>query len=391
MTHDDVLQKVASTIRETFGVPAIDITQDTTAGDVPGWDPHSHPVLMLALGRAFHVELRNLAMVENVGELVDLIAEGRQTPPQGQAEPCVVRPVRESPDRIGSERDEERARPPLPIGPLSGSDHRFSRLLTGGDVSIPYGRFDYPCRFRRYPGGRYLSVQLHGARSRKSLPIFARWNYGPAFQADVLAVCDPTLYLDDTLDCGWYLGTREQNAVDGLVAIALGCAMAMGTPPERVIFTGSSAGGFAALQAAAMIPHGKAIALNPQVDLLRFDARVVGDYVAKASGCASLEEATRCFGDRWNATNALRRATARQDGPRVVYVQNKNDSRHFLRHFTPFARVFGLSQTDPNSTKGGFMSILYDGPPKHTAESPAEVKRIKAEGIPFLLGSPRQD
>ncbi len=52
----------------------------------------------------------------------------------------------------------------------------------------------------------------------------------------------------------------------------------------------------------------------------------------------------------------------------------------------PFAEAFGLSLTEKQSTNGGFMSLLYDGPEDHVAETSNEVKRINTEAIPFLLG-----
>jgi hypothetical protein len=44
-----------------------------------------------------------------------------------------------------------------------------------------------------------------------------------------------------------------------------------------------------------------------------------------------------------------------------------------------------LSLTDKNSSNGNIMSILYDGPEDHIAETSNEVRRINLEAIPFLL------
>lgn len=73
MTKDQVLQTVAETIRETFGVDDIEINRDTQAGDIPGWDSLSHTVLMMTIEQVFGIELASSTSYQNVGDLVDVI------------------------------------------------------------------------------------------------------------------------------------------------------------------------------------------------------------------------------------------------------------------------------------------------------------------------------
>lgn len=259
--------------------------------------------------------------------------------------------------------------------------------LSTRDVNIPYGRFHYPCRFKHNPEGEYLSVQLHGRAPRgegATLPVFARWNWGKILGAHVLSICDPTIYLDDSLLIGWYLGCKEESAIQGVMAIAERFAASIGIAKERVIYSGGSGGGFAALQAAAL-HGGKAIAINAQTDLLQYAPQHVADYVSKASGCSSVPEAQSVFGDRWNAIHRLQKAHAKGESPKIVVVQNRNEG-HFQSHFTPLAAAFGLSLTEDQSINGNFMSMLYDGPPEHGPEPSEVVKRINRDGIEFLLG-----
>lgn len=80
MSTTSVLARVARVIHETFGDASVDITADTVAEDVPGWDSLSHTILTLALEEEFGIELppssREFA---NVGELVASIE--RLSPP----------------------------------------------------------------------------------------------------------------------------------------------------------------------------------------------------------------------------------------------------------------------------------------------------------------------
>lgn len=272
------------------------------------------------------------------------------------------------------------------ITPLIDCAEHFHALLTG-DVGIPYGRFNYPCRFKFNPDAQYLSVQLHGNvpnRSNAILPVFGRWNWGKILGAHVLSICDPTLYLNDALRLGWYLGNKEENAIHGVVAIAQRCAEVIGIDPQRIVFSGSSGGGFAALQAAALSKDGKAIAINSQTDLMQFNQTIVQSYVSLVTGYSSIEEARNAFGNRWNAIEALQSAQKSGYTPKIVMVQNKNDW-HYENHYIPFAKALDLHPQDEQSVKGNFMSILYDGPHEHVTEPSEVVKRINSEGIPFLL------
>jgi hypothetical protein len=271
----------------------------------------------------------------------------------------------------------------MPIPEFSEQLHE----LRTKDTHIQYGKFIYPCRYRHNIDAKYLNIQLQGAlppRDGTIVPFFARWNWGKILGAHVLSICDPTIYLDETLRVGWYLGTRADNAIEGIVAIAESFADSIGVDHGRIVYSGSSGGGFAALQAACMMPNGKAIAINPQTNLVKYDWSLI-HYIKGVSGCSSIEEAQRYYGDRFNVINSLKQELASGHVPRIVYVQNINDEEHYQTHFIPFVDEFGLDRTALQSVNGTFMSLLYDGPQGHVAESKDEVTRIINEGIPFLL------
>jgi len=71
---NNTLDRVAGVIRETFGVDDIDVTPETVAEDVPGWDSLSHTILILSLEEAFGIELpADTRGFANLGELVATI------------------------------------------------------------------------------------------------------------------------------------------------------------------------------------------------------------------------------------------------------------------------------------------------------------------------------
>ena len=65
--HDD-LERV---FRDVFGDESIVLTDETTAGDVPGWDSLGHINLMFSIEERFGVQFEGnqLAEFSNVGEL----------------------------------------------------------------------------------------------------------------------------------------------------------------------------------------------------------------------------------------------------------------------------------------------------------------------------------
>ncbi len=77
MTKDQIMEKVADIIRSTFRQPDAEITRDTVALDVDGWDSLSHTMLILEVEKQFGVRLppERVYDLDDVGELVDLVAE----------------------------------------------------------------------------------------------------------------------------------------------------------------------------------------------------------------------------------------------------------------------------------------------------------------------------
>jgi acyl carrier protein len=71
--NDDIAGKVRAIIAETFNVASSDITDDTVADDVDGWDSLAHTVLMVRLQKKLRVAIPEhvAANVQTVGELIE--------------------------------------------------------------------------------------------------------------------------------------------------------------------------------------------------------------------------------------------------------------------------------------------------------------------------------
>ena len=69
------LATIQEILRDVFLDDELEITNETTAGEVDGWDSLSHVTVILKTEQAFGVRFRlsEVAELENVGQLVALV------------------------------------------------------------------------------------------------------------------------------------------------------------------------------------------------------------------------------------------------------------------------------------------------------------------------------
>ena len=75
MEKVQVYNKLTAVFREVFAEDELNVTPQTTADDVDGWDSLSHIRLVLAVSKAFGVKFSasEIGNLKNVGEFADLI------------------------------------------------------------------------------------------------------------------------------------------------------------------------------------------------------------------------------------------------------------------------------------------------------------------------------
>ncbi len=85
MNNATLLVQVAEVLRKTFPfAAAVEITAQTTADDVDGWDSLSHALFVMNIERAFALRFgpADVIDLENVGDLVRLVAAARAVLPR---------------------------------------------------------------------------------------------------------------------------------------------------------------------------------------------------------------------------------------------------------------------------------------------------------------------
>jgi acyl carrier protein len=77
---DNLLPQIESIFRDVFDNPQLNITTETTARDVPGWDSLTNINLIFAVERAFRIKfaLGEIQELKNVGEMTALIHKKSQ-------------------------------------------------------------------------------------------------------------------------------------------------------------------------------------------------------------------------------------------------------------------------------------------------------------------------
>ena len=222
-------------------------------------------------------------------------------------------------------------------------------------------------------GGDTLIVQFHGAvdRTRTVLPRFERLATLLETEYSSVVFADPTLWIDETIQLGWYTGAPGQHVQQDIASIVISVARQFSF--NNIICIGASGGGFAALQVAALIPGSISVPINPQTSIPNYfvdgDRSLIGPqrYWAKKVRASELppNQSEDFFKGDWTADmplecSVLRRYESPVDN-KVLFVANVNDF-HFEDHWLPF-----LGACARGGNLCNIKVLEYSGPKGHVA------------------------
>lgn len=274
----------------------------------------------------------------------------------------------------------------LPISDLDKFGNNAPRQEMPLVNSVPECPEGNACRFGfTFDNGTYLEsllynkksdilvVSLHGALNRRTtkLPRFERLStlLGTGYSA--LFVSDPSLHLDKTIQLAWFTGWEGYNLFPDLAELIKTSAERVGA--KKIILSGSSGGGFAALQLAALIDGSIALAFNPQTDIHSYwqggdptkrgaEKRYI-EVVYPSAAPNGIEKIN--LDEDWSLKHGTIHSPVRTyTGPvscSVVYMNNVNDY-HVEQHFKPFLESLKASRQE-----NILIEYSYNGNVGHSA------------------------
>lgn len=256
------------------------------------------------------------------------------------------------------------------------------------DFSVIMQGIQLDCRLNQKVKNDYLIVTPNGAvdRTKVELPAFARWNWHGIFNSNILAISDPTLHFDQNIPIGWFAGTKYQNVAAFVADVVVKVASLLDIPPNKIVFWGSSAGGFASISLASEIDGACFVSANGQTDILNYYAGHIEHFRRVFDPNFSAESLASKYPEKWSAITALQNSYDAMKSTHGVIVQNIVDAKHYNEHYIPFCNHFHLPIEGGSVEKLNLHSLLFSHEKGHGPE-PAEIaKQVVEEYLPKLLG-----
>lgn len=246
------------------------------------------------------------------------------------------------------------------------TDVIFDSLVDFCNQEIPNGRFrvwqseaKFECLYDRKIDSEYLYVFLNGSRGETPdkfvpLPRFGRWSWHGLFNGSTLYIEDPMLYKYDDLNLGWYYGTEDVSYLDLTLNIVKSIAARTGNP--KVIFYGSSGGGYAALHLASILPNSFAISINPQIELDKWGS--AGDF-------SRITEIDLLADDIHHRNSTAKRL--KESNSKFLIIQNTLSIDDCKLHLFPLCKAMDFFPDFGLSRKDNLLTWLYSTPAGHNS------------------------
>lgn len=184
-------------------------------------------------------------------------------------------------------------------------------------------------------GSDTLLVCFHAAvgKNLKSSPLLSGRAVAAEIGSDWISFADPSVSHPDELETGWHLSTKRVPAQE-IVRSTVNELKDSGRY-KNVIFFGSSAGGFAALNQSYNFPGSIAFVMNPVVDIHNEAKRFWNDFCSEAYVGWSHEAVEN------KLNTSMSKLYSGSIGNRVLYLQNLQDEYYLNNHFKKFVETVG--------------------------------------------------
>lgn len=219
---------------------------------------------------------------------------------------------------------------------LPSDDTPFILTINKDDVN-----FDFLIRIKDDSDkALVLGSGAYDATSDLEPPIFQRHKWIKHFDETLIFYNDPTLYLGE-INMGWGFGTAERHFLEEMAEIIDSLLQKMNIRNEKVLFYGSSAGGFMSMLLGGFLKGSSVLVNNPQTIVWNYYDRHVNAMFQSAILTLSRDEIIERHTDRLNVIDFYKKINY---VPSITYLQNAASERDLTHHLTPF--ILGLEQVD---------------------------------------------
>ncbi|EDX68178.1 hypothetical protein [Bacillus cereus] len=190
-----------------------------------------------------------------------------------------------------------------------------------------------------------LLVFGSGAYNAQKLkpPIFHRYSWTKHFNESIIFYNDPTLYLGP-INLGWGFGTTNEFYLQNIANILEIIMKRIKVESNKVLFYGTSGGGFMSLILAGLIKGSTALVNNPQTIIPNYYQSHVNLLFESVQPHLTKTEIINKFSDRLNVLEFYKKT---KYIPKIYYLQNILCEHDMQQHVLPFIEgLQGLNEQD---------------------------------------------
>ncbi|GAE09679.1 hypothetical protein [Paenibacillus sp. JCM 10914] len=163
-------------------------------------------------------------------------------------------------------------------------------------------------------------------------PIFQRHAWMKHIPESTIFYNDPTLY-NGKIRLGWGYGVKDDHYLENISKIFVKLLPVLGIPSGKVLFYGSSGGGFMSMILGGFIKGTKVIVNNPQTIVTNYYSGHVKDLMEIVHPGMTIEEICKSYNHKLSVPFFYKKIGYI---PRIIYIQNVSCEHDMQNHLVPF-------------------------------------------------------
>lgn len=225
------------------------------------------------------------------------------------------------------------------------------------EYKINIGGYYLYLYFNPKPETKKLYVFSPGYLERKKYqhPYYQRMSWLDSIDASGIIITDPTLSLHDDIGIAWFQGTKDKFAIPIIAKVIDIFRKSLMVENKKVLFYGSSAGGFASLMMSTLLKNSCCVVNNPQTNVIMFREKIKSEMLERCYPNTNEQTIKEFF---INRLSAVRYFKANNSIPKILYIQNISDIEHYNNHLIPFLTEIG-SLIHEEKFRLSFNNIIY--------------------------------